>query len=482
MRRGLGLRALAAALLVGALLPAPAFAHGLVVREDLPIPEVLFQIGAAVVLIVSFVGLALLWPTPRLQGEGWRPLPGRLGRALASPLVRRPLEIVAGLVGTLLLAVVVWSGLAGVQASSANFAPTFVYVVFWLGLLPLSVLFGDVFRAFNPWRAIGRGFAWVAERLARGGLPAPLPYPERLGRWPAAAGIFLFAWLELVADGGEEPRTVATAALVYSAATFLGMALYGVDPWIKRAEAFSVYFNLFSRLSIFERRDGEVGVRRPLSGLTSLEPLPGTVALLMVMIGSVTFDGLAGAQIWQGLVPTLQEAVGGLGLGPATTLELTFGLGLVASIAIVAGFYGLGTLGASGVGGGFSAGRLSREFAHSLAPIALVYAAAHYVSLLVIQGQAIGFLASDPLGRGWNVFGTATATIDYGVLSQSAYWYMQVAFVVVGHVAALTLAHDRALALYERARLAVRSQYWMLAVMVGFTLLALFLLAEANKG
>ena len=243
-----------------------------------------------------------------------------------------------------------------------------------------------------------------------------------------------------------------------------------------------MYFNLFSRVSIFERRGGEVGVRRPLSGLPSLTPLAGTVPLLMVMIGSVTFDGLSGGSTWQGIVPTLQEAFGALGLSPAATLELTFGAGLIATILVISSYWGLGILGARAMGGGFGAGRLSSAFAHSLVPIALVYAAAHYVSLLVIQGQALGFLASDPLGEGWNLLGTSTATIDYGVLGQNTYWYMQVGFVVVGHVAALALAHDRAIALYRDAKTAIRSQYWMLGVMVSFTVLALWLLAQANDG
>jgi hypothetical protein len=202
----------------------------------------------------------------------------------------------------------------------------------------------------------------------------------------------------------------------------------------------------------------------------------------MVMIGSVTFDGFSGGSTWQSIVPTLQDVFGSLGFGPSGTLELTFGFGLLAAIAIVAGFYLLGVAGARSVGGGFSHRGLSWAFVHSLVPIAVVYAAAHYVSLLVIQGQAIGFLASDPLGEGWNLIGTATSTIDYAVLGQSTYWYMQVGFVVAGHVAALALAHDRALVLYDRARLAVRSQYWMLGVMIGFTTLALWLLAQANEG
>jgi hypothetical protein len=147
---------------------------------------------------------------------------------------------------------------------------------------------------------------------------------------------------------------------------------------------------------------------------------------------------------------------------------------------VVGGFYRLGIDGARSVGGELDAGTLRRAFVHALVPIATVYVAAHYLTFLLFEGQATFYLASDPLGRGWDVFGTASRAIDYTYVSQNGSWYLQVAFVVAGHVAALALAHDRALALYPDARLAVRSQYWMLAVMVGFTSLALWLLAQAT--
>ena len=114
-------------------------------------------------------------------------------------------------------------------------------------------------------------------------------------------------------------------------------------------------------------------------------------------------------------------------------------------------------------------------------PIAAVYVAAHYLTFLVFEGQAIIYLASDPFGQGWDLFGTVDSGIDYTVFPQEDTWYVQVAVVVVGHVAALALAHDRALTLYGDAKLAVRSQYWMLGVMVGFTSLALWLLAQAEQ-
>jgi hypothetical protein len=452
------------------------FAHagGLIGRSDLPIPEWLFGWAAAMVLVISFVALAILWPEPKLEGDRWRPLPG--GRVLGSRVV----EIVCGAIGIGLLGVVVYTGLQGTQSPAANFAPTFVFVIFWIGLVPASVLFGDIFRAFNPWRALGRAVGWAAGRVVRSGLPAPLAYPERLGHWPAAAGVFAFAVLELVRSGGDQPDTVAIATLVYSAITFIAMALYGVEAWSARGEAFSVYFNLFSRIGVFETRDRVLGVRPPLAGLAHLKAGAGTAALLAVMIGTVTFDGAGEAPIWTGLSPDMTRFFGDLGLSPQPAFELTFLIGLTVAILLVAGLYRLGVLGARSVGGGFSAERLSRAFVHSLVPIALAYVMAHYLTYLLFRGQAIVFLASDPLGDGSDLFGTASTQIDYGVIGSTATWYWQVAFVVAGHAAGLTLAHDRALALYDDAKLAVRSQYWMLAVMVGFTSLALWLLSQAN--
>jgi hypothetical protein len=124
---------------------------------------------------------------------------------------------------------------------------------------------------------------------------------------------------------------------------------------------------------------------------------------------------------------------------------------------------------------------LARRFAHTLIPIGLAYIVAHYFSLFVFQEQAqFTYLLSDPLGEGSDLFGTASAGIDYGLIGATAVWYVQVATLVIGHVAGLTLAHDRALAVYGEVGPATRSQYWMLYVMVVFTCLGLFLLSQAN--
>jgi hypothetical protein len=453
--------------------PATASAHGgPIQRTPLPIPDWLFGWGAAAVLVVSFAALALMWPRPQLEDAGWRPLPLGIGRALGS----RALEVLCGLIGVALLALVIVAGYVGPDSAADNLAPTFIMITFWVGLVVLSILFGDVFRAFNPWRAIGRAVGAVVGR--RG--PARRPYPEQLGRWPAAAGLLVFTWIELVGQWADFPRTLVTAVVGYTVVTLAAQSVWGVETWTRRGEAFSVYYNLLSRISAVETRDRVVGLRPPLAGLPRLDPVPGTVAVVMVMIGTVTFDGLSQGALWGNIEPALQDAFTWLGADLDTALKLAGTVGLVAAVGLIAGFYGLGIEGAKSVGGNFSAAHLRAVFVHTLVPIACVYALAHYLTYLLYEGQAIQYLASDPFGQGWDLFGRASAAIDFSLIGQNPTWYLQFGLVLAGHVAALMLAHDRALVTYGHSREAVRSQYWMLGVMVGFTLLAIWLLRQAG--
>jgi len=448
--------------------PSLPLAHGLGQREDLPLPEVYFIITAAVVLAVSFVALAVLWPQPRLEGseERWRPLPGALGRFLGS----RALRIVCGALGVLLLAVTIVAGLIGPENPSDNFGSNLVFVEFWVGMVFASLLFGDVFRAFNPWLAIGEALRLRGRR----------PYPEGLGYWPAAIGLLGFGLLELLPSTRDDPDNMAIAAIVYTVLTLAAMAVFGARTWVERGESFGVYFNLVSRVSVFEVREGVAGRRPLLSGLARWVPRAGGVFLLAVLIGITTFDGFSSNKYWADAEPELAALFEDAGASITGAVSWADAIGLAAAVLAVLGFYALGIAGAKTVGGGFDARDLRRRFVHSLLPIAVVYVLAHYFTLLVFQGQAMTYLVSDPFGQGWDLLGTADAAIDYGVVSQNLTWYFQVVFVVGGHVAALVLAHDRALSVYDNARLAVRSQYWMLLIMIGFTTLALWLLKSAG--
>jgi hypothetical protein len=463
--------------LVALAVPQAALAHGLVGRTNLPIPVWLFGWGAAVALLLSFAALSLLWREPKLEDvRGFRPLPAPISKLL----VNRATEVLAGAIGVFLLVLVVVSGLFGVQApANSNFSLIFIYVIFWVGLVPASILLGDVFKAFNPWRAIARATAFVASRVA-GPLPAPFPYPARLGHWPAVATILGFAWIELAYISGEDPSMLATATLVYSAATLLGIALYGTESWITYGEGFSVYFNLFSRISGVTVEGRKLRLRRPLSGLARLAPVNGTIPLLIVMLGTVTFDGASAGPLWRDVGGWLRDRFGELGFAAGTAGELSFTIGIVLGLAVIALIYVIGNAGARTVDQK-PLRTLMRRFVHTLVPIAAVYAIAHYFSFLVYEGQAMGYLISDPLGEGWDLFGTADRGIDYGVIGATAIWYIQVSALVIGHVCGLVLAHDRALAAYRSVKDAVRSQYWMLGVMIFYTTLGLWLLWQANR-
>src|SRR3954452_3549630 len=263
-QRAVGLAALVAAGSAALVFPALASAHALVGRKDLPVPAWLFAWGASLVLIISFALLSVAWTQARLQSEDWRPAPAGVSRAVINPVT----DLLCGLIGVFLFVVVLYAGFRGIEDPTQNFSVVFVFYTFWLGLVLLSVLFGDIFRAFNPWRALGRlvsgGFRLVAGQSA----PAPLSYPDRLGRWPAVLGVLLFVWLELIAGGGASPtpHDVAIGAVIYSAATFLAMALFGVEEWIGRGETFSAYFGMFARLGPFETRRRRLGVRKFLTG------------------------------------------------------------------------------------------------------------------------------------------------------------------------------------------------------------------------
>jgi hypothetical protein len=434
------------------------FAHGIVGRADLPIPEAVFAAAAAGVLVVSFVALAALWSEPRLERRRER-------RLFPLPVA---VDVLLGAFGVFVLAVTAYAGLAGTDNQRDNIAPWMVYVAFWVGVPCASLLLGDVWRLLSPWRALGRAGGRLAARLGGGEMPAPLEYPARLGRWPAAAGVVAFGICELCWGTAQEPAPLTVLMLVYVVAMLVGMTLYGVEPWSRNADAFGVYFGMFAALAPLVRRDGVLYARPPVVGAVEIDGrVAGTAAVLLAGIGTTAFDGAAEGPLFNDALPELQDFFTGIGFSQGTALELGFTTGLLVTLALMAMIW--------------LVARQGPRLAHSLAPILAAYVVAHYFSLLAYNGQDLPRLASDPLGDGSDIFGTADAAIDYGVVSATAIWYVQVAALVLGHVAALVLAHDRELVVHRSARAAARSQIVMLVLMVAFTCLGLWLLSAANE-
>jgi hypothetical protein len=452
-------------------------AHGLGGVRDPVLPDWLMYYAGSLVLILSFVALGVLWRRPVLEGRGdGRPLSERWQRLLLWPGWRIGLgALSAGLL------VVVWlAAFVGRPDAGDNLAPTFVWVIFWLGLVPLVVIFGNLWSVLSPWKAVADAVAWTWSKTGRPWEPAAT-YPERLGRWPAAALLFAYAALELAYPRAAEPRTLALAIVVYSWITWAGMLVFGRRVWNENGEAFNVYFGLLGLISPFAvgEREGRraVVVRPPLAGLTLPQTRPGTVAFVLVMLGSVAFDGFSRQQWWQDRLYNLEARY--IVDSPRTADLVATGfntLGLLAAVIAIATLFLLAVWAARAVSG--TREELASVFVASLVPIALAYSIAHYFTLLVNQGQFALPLSSDPFGKGWDLFGTSDFQPSL-FNSPNAIWYVQVGVLVAGHVLGLALAHDRAVALWGSARTAVRTQYAMLTLMVLYTCTGLWLLSAS---
>jgi hypothetical protein len=436
---------------------AALVAHGIGGRNDLPLPLGWAITGAAAAVVVSFVLLGVLWREPRLDAEkAGRPLPAGLARFLDAPAFRRTLAGL-GLVGA------VWTLLALVFGpdDARNAVPYVVYVLVWVGLVPLSVLLGNVWRQVNPLRTVHALLNRAAGLDPRDGVR---PLPARLGWWPAAAGLYAFAWLELVSSDPAALGTLRWAIALYAAFELFAALFYG-SRWFDRGDPFEAWSGLFGRISPLGRRgaDGVLVLRAPLVGLDAVEPAPGLVATVAVMLGSTAYDGLSGSTAWNGFIQSH-----GWSRQQAGTAGLTLTVLLLAAVFVACA-------GIAGRVGGLGLEASAGAFAPSIVPVALGYVVAHYYSFFVVEAQTAFIRLSDPLGIGANWLGLSGLQASYALVGPTAVADVQVGAIVVGHVLGVIVAHDRAVKLFPHSR-AVVGQIPLLVLMVTLTCGGLFLL------
>jgi len=440
--------------------PATSLAHGIGGRADLPVPVSFFAVGAGIAVVASFVLLSALWTEPRLHD----------GAPVGATRRRRAVRLAATLrtIGLAGLVAVVAAGLLDGTASALNIAPVLVFVYFWLVVPFVSAVAGDVWRWMSPWATLSRRIN--RRRQERSDLVG------KLGVWPATVAFVSFTWLELVAPNGAEPLTLAAAALGYTAFVIVAGFVAGPESGLRLADAFHTYNGLFSRIAPIDLASpdavgtapptGEpVAVRRRwLAALTALPEWPGLAVFVVAMIATVSYDGASGTELWATITGDVRNE---------TLFQTVALLGFVAVIgtAYTAACFAAARL----AGAGWTAAAVAHRFAHTLVPIALAYAVAHYLTLVLFEGQLLLAAASDPFGQGWDLFGTAERKVSF-FLSPEVVWYLQVVAIVAGHVAGVVLAHERALVDFGGV-VAVRTQYAMLALMVSLTSLGLFILA-----
>lgn len=465
--------------------PVSAAAHGFGRLYNLPVPFGLYAWGAASALLLSFVLVAyfaaLPAPTPAaalrdVSAAGWVRALRRMAPALKA-------------LSVFLLLLCIATGFFGNRDPFRNFSMTFFWVVFALGFAYLTALVGNLYAAINPWRVMTDALARIARGYARG----RVPYPDRLGDWPALALYLSFIGFELFGHG--KPFSLATMLLAYSALNFAGVRLVGAAAWFRHCEFFSVFLRLLALMAPLDYRRAEsadgrgtLRWRKPFAGLVHERPERiSTVAFALAMLSTTAFDGLRATQWWVGLFwsdtgigtalagtrPVLAYAT----LRPWYIAWETLWL-LASPFIYLCAFLAAIALAKHLARSARPLRELALDFGFTLLPIALVYNVTHYATLILSQGVKIVSLASDPFGWGWNLFGTASLFLAPILPGMGLVWHTQVGLILFGHVVSVVVAHRVALRVWPTRRQARRSQLPMVGLMVVLTVAGLWILAQ----
>ena len=510
----------AATLALLAFLAPPAYAHGFGERYDLPLPLTYFVFAGAAAVILSFVVVGL-FVRGQHDGSGYPRL-----NLFAAPVVQLiltgPVTWLLRAASLFLFFLVIATGLFGSERPVNNLTPTFVWIIWWVGMGFVVSLLGNLWAVVNPWKILyGLAEAVFHRFNPEWELTLGMDYAERVGVWPSVALFFAFVWVENALPEAASPALLAWLIIGYSVVTLGGMYLFGKHQWLKHGEVFTVVYGFLTRFSITEVRandteacgecpralcgegtgsdargcvdcyecfeyaaNRELNLRPPAIGLHNRHPLPvGLTALVLLVLATVTFDGFSDTPEW--------AAVLGWSLTQTPQLTSPYFNGLVIANTLGLTLFPLGFAGIYWAfsalmrwvverSGGSSPGatELMTAFVFSLVPIALAYHFAHYLGFLLIQGQLIIPLVSDPFGTGADLFGTAGYVVDIAVTNARFIWFFAVISIVVGHIIAVYLAHLRANAIYGGGQLALKSQLPMLALMVIYTVVSLWIISR----
>lgn len=424
--------------------------HGIGSRQDLPLPFEFVVAGASATLLITFILLVFSWREPRYDRPRYTAMP-RLSAFVDHAATRWGLRTAVAAIWLL-----VGAALVGGVDRIDNPVFGFTYVLVWVGLVPVSLLLGQIWRATNPIRTL---LLLVGRRRCAQPAPSVLP---------GAIALFGFCFLELAQPDRATLPVIRAWAAIWLIWLFAGI-LARRPHWIASADPFEVYASMLAQASPWTRSSSGVLARTsPLRNLGTWRPPRFISAVAVVLLGGTAYDSFSNVLWWVQFVQNSSL--------PRVVWD---GLGLTVMVLVVAFTYY----------GAAAAMRLPQRsvrqqadlLAPGLVPIVAGYAIAHYATLLWLEGQRTMIQLSDPLGRGWNLFGTAelgvnTAIIGYSSLIAS----LQVAAIVGGHVIGVLVSHDIAIRHLQddgrRFGRQVTGQLPMLAVMVFYTVSGLLLL------
>jgi hypothetical protein len=447
-----------------AMAPGAALAHAFGERYELPVPVWLFVAGGALTVTLTF---ALLAAFARAGAERFAGLPWSLPLGAANGRRGGVLAALLRALGVAALCVVLVAGFFGSTDPNRNIAPTLVWIVWWIGFSYVAMLAGNAWPLVNPWRTL---FDWSGAR------PGPHAPPSE---WVAVAGLLVFGWVELVFPFRAVPSALAGLVVAYSVVTWAGMARYGAQAWLENADPFHRLFALLSRFAPLACLPGRGWVLRPYAaGLLARNERATSnadVAFIVAMLAIVLFDGFQGSKHWVAIEDAVHALNPKLGDGAWMALHTA---GLLAMWLAFVALYLAACAAARGLAGGGTVLGYARAFAPTLIPIAVGYQFAHTFTYLLVQGQSLASLASDPLGLGWDLFGTRDHAIDITIIGTKTAWYLALSAIVIGHAISVLLADVAAGRLLAERGRALRALAPMTLLMVIYTIVSLQILAE----
>lgn len=454
--------------------PDTIFAHAFGTLYNLPVPFWLYLYGAVAAVVASFLIIAFFFKNPNQSiGYSSKDL-SKIGalKLLTSNLFFGTLKIFA----ILLFLVTIISGFIGIDNPRLNINMTFFWIIFVLCFTYGVAIFGNVWVIVNPWRTI----IGVAEAMLGRKMEGIFVYPKALSFYPALVFYFLFIWIELFGETG--PKSLSVILVLYSAVTISGVLLFGKSAWFKYAEFFSVFFRLIGKIAPFELKGSKLYLRLPVVGLFEEKVEHFSLVLfILFMLSSTAFDGFRSTVQWTVFAKEVLVQVVNLVFGDNAILpsEVAGIFGLPLALFVFLYIY-LVVIALSRViaKSKLHFGELTRYFAYSLVPIAVVYNIAHYYTLIQTEGQNMIRLISDPFGLGWNLFGTSAYRTNYAVVDANFAWHSQVAVILFGHVVGVYLAHVVAIRVFPSRKRVLVSQLPMLILMIVYTVIGLWILSQ----
>ncbi len=442
------------------IFPQLVSAHAFGTLYNLPVPFWLYLYGAGATLLVSFLIIGYFVNSSGQDLDSKKSLP-KLNLLLADWC-----KDLLKAISVFLFLLTIITGLLGTNNSLLNFNMTFFWIIFLLGLTYLTALLGNIYFLLNPWKII---VEWLENIL--GEIKGAYKYPKNFSFYPALIFYFLFIWSELF--GSITPFKLSIIVIQYSVITFLGVILFG-KIWFQCGEFFGVFFNLLAKISPLIIVDNKIYLRPPFLGLVKDRAEDFSLVIFIIfMLASTAYDGFHSTIVWMKLVLSFSDSFYRLiqeaGLILAPMLFLVIFLLLIWLMRVF-------------VKTNFTLKELALKFSFSLVPIALAYNLAHYYTLLITQGQEIIKLISDPFNFGWNLFGTASYKSNLAIVNAGFVWHSQVAVILLGHIAAVYLAHRISLEIFSNHKQAVISQLPMLILMIIYTMTGLWILSQPIGG